>query len=126
MYESQPPPQIKQAAILQIVSGVITMTVMACTAWLTIGGVLAVCTFFLGGLGGICGLVALVLMPIGLFEVISGIYGLTNPENAAPVMKICSYVEVVGLLFGGLSTALAGGVALTMLSQPEVTAYIEG
>jgi len=122
----QPPPQIKQTAILQLVSGIITMTVMSCISYLTISAVAAVCTFFLGGIGAVCGFFGLLLVPIGIFEIVSGIIGLANPEGAGQVMKICAYVEIAGLLFGGLSTALAGGVAATMLNNPEVTAYLEG
>jgi len=122
----QPPEQIKQVAILQLVSGLVTLFFMTCVSWFTIATVGAVCTFFLGGLGGVCGLVSMLLIPIGIFEIVSGVIGLTNPEGAGPIMKICSYVEVVGILFGGLSTALAGGVSMTMLNQPEVVAYLEG
>jgi len=120
------PANIKSTAILQLVSGIITVTFMACVSYLTIGTTLAVCTFFIGGLGGICGLVGLLLVPVGIFEIVSGILGLTNPKAGAKVMQICSYVEMGSILLGGLSTAIAGGVALAMMNNPEVKAYLEG
>lgn len=120
------PANIKSTAILQLVSGIITVTMMACLSYLTIGTVLAICTFFIGGLGGICGLVGLLLIPVGIFEIVSGIIGLTNPKTGAKIMQICSYVEMGSILLGGLSTAIAGGVAMAMMNNPEVKAYIEG
>jgi hypothetical protein len=123
---TQPPAQIQQTAILQLISGLVTMTMMACISYLTIGTVAAICTFFLGGIGAVCGIVAFALVPIGIFEIVSGILGLTNPEKAGQVMKICSYVEIAAILFGGLSTAIAGGVSAALLNNPEVKAYLEG
>ena len=116
----------KQAAILQIISGVMTMSIMFCVSYLTVGTVLGICTFFIGGIGAICGVVTFLLIPVGLFEIVSGIIGLTNPESGGKIMKICSYVEMGSILLGGVSTAVVGGVAMSLLSQPEVTAYIEG
>ncbi len=121
MYE--PPAQIKQTAILQLISGILTMTIMMCVSWTTLSTVSAICTF---GLLPICGLFSFILVPIGIFEIVSGILGLTNPRSAGPVMKICSYIEMGSILFGGVSTAIAGGVAMSMLSNAEVTAYLEG
>jgi len=120
------PANIKSTAILQLVSGIITVTFMACVSYMTIGTVMALCTFWAFGLGGICGLAGLLLVPVGIFEIVSGIIGLTNPKGGAKIMQICSYVEIGAILLGGLSTAIAGGVAMTMMSNPEVKAYLEG
>ena len=119
----EPPAQIKQTAILQLISGILTMTIMMCVSWTTLSTVSAVCTL---GLLPICGIVSFLLVPIGIFEIVCGILGLTNPKTAAPVMKICSYVEMASILFGGVSTAIAGGVAMSLLGNTEVTAYLEG
>jgi hypothetical protein len=93
---------------------------------MTLGMVLGICTFFIGGLGAICGIFAFLLVPVGIFEIVSGIIGLTNPKAGVKIMQICSYVEMGSILLGGLSTAIAGGVAMAMLNNPEVKAYIEG
>jgi hypothetical protein len=117
------PSNLKAAAILQLVSGLITTTVMCFLSYFTIGMIGGLCTFFIGGLGAICGIVAWALIPIGIFEIVSGIVGLANPKAGAPIMKVCSFVELGSILVGGLTTAIAGGVVMALLRNPEIEAW---
>lgn len=119
------PSNLKSAAILQLVSGLITVSVMCCISWMTIGTIGFLCTLVVGGFGGVCGMLGWVLVPIGIFEIVSGTLGLTNPKVGGKVMKICSFVEVGAILFGGLSTALAGGVALVLLRDADVQQFLQ-
>ena len=118
------PSNLKAAAILQLVSGLVSMTLMCFVSYMTIGLVGGVCTFFIGGLGAICGLAAWALIPIGIFEMVSGIVGLANPKAGAPLMKVCSVVELVSILFGGVTTAIAGGVVMALMRNPEIDAWL--
>jgi len=120
------PARMKTAAIIQLVSGALNIFVMPLVVGMVIGTCMGVLTIFLGGIGACCGAVGWILVPIGIFEVVSGIMGLTNPQSAGGIMKIAAIVELVSILFGGLLSAIAGGFTMMSLNDPEVAGYIEG
>lgn len=123
--EEEVPQPLKTAAILQIVSGVVNWFVMAWLSWFAIGCVCGTLTFFIGGLGGICGLFSMLLVPIGWVEIGVGVYGLMNPKEAAPIMKYVTYLEMGSILLGGIPAAIIGFVVTGMLGNDEVVAYLE-
>jgi hypothetical protein len=119
------PQPLKNAAIAQLVSGLVNWFIMGFLVYLVSGTVLAICTFWAGGLGGICGLWGCLLVPIGIFETVCGVMGLTNPKGAGQLMKIASYVEMASILAGGLPAAVVGFLVQKWLAEPEVVAYLE-
>ncbi len=119
------PANLKNAAILQLVSGFLNIFIVSWVVWAGIGTFCGVLTFFLGGLGGMCGLAGCALIPIGLIEVISGGMALANPKSGGTFVKYVSYLELASLLFGGLISAIAGGVVMSMMGDDEVIAYLE-
>ena len=124
--EEQVPANLKNAAILQLVSGLLNFMVMPVVVYMTVGMCCGVLTIWMGGLGAVCGCVGLGLWPIGIFEIVSGGMTLANPKSGGKIMKICTYVELGSILCGGLISCIAGGVIMSMLKDEEVTAYLEG
>lgn len=120
------PQPLKTAAILQIVSGVVNFFIMPTLVYFFVGGFCAIATFIIGGLGGLCGTVGCLLVPVGLFEIVSGILALTNPKGSAGLMKICAYVEMGSVLLGGIPAAIVGFLVMNALGNDEVKAYLEG
>lgn len=117
------PPQIKTAAVAQVVSGGLSILM----AWLGSCMVGSFCGIATLGFGGqFCGLLPFLLIPIGIMEVGVGIFGLMNPREAASAMRIVSFVEMGSILVGGLTSAIVGGVVYRMLGQDEVVGYLEG
>lgn len=107
----------RAAAVVQIVSGLITMTVMCFVSYWTLAFVGAICTACVGGVGALWGILTMLLLPIGLVEVVAGILGLTMPEPGAKVMRIAAFVELASVLVGGFTTAVAGVTVLTLLRE---------
>jgi hypothetical protein len=123
--EQEVPQQLKTAAIVQLVSGLVNWFMMAFISYFTLGIILGVCTFWIGGLGAICGMWGCLLVPIGIFEVVAGVMGLTNPKGAGQIMKYASYAEMAGVIFGGIPGAIAGFLVQKWLSEPDVVAFLE-
>ncbi|MBM4368206.1 MAG: hypothetical protein FJ102_18485 [Deltaproteobacteria bacterium] len=63
------------------------------------------------------------LLPLGVVEIIAGILGLTNNPAAVTMGRIVAYVEIAAVLLGGITTCIAGVVAIIMLNKPEVEAW---
>jgi hypothetical protein len=124
--EEDIPQPLKTAAILQIVSGLVNWFVMSWIAWMSIGCVCGALTFIVGGLGAMCGIGGLLLIPIGWIEIGAGVYGLMNPKEGAKIMKYVTYVEMGSVLLGGIPAAIIGFVVTGMLGNDEVVAYLEG
>ncbi|MBT3221265.1 MAG: hypothetical protein HN348_19455 [Proteobacteria bacterium] len=124
--EEQVPANLKNAAILQLVSGLLNFTIMPVIVYFTLALCCGLATFWAFGIGAVCGFVGFVLWPIGIFEIVSGGMTLANPKSGGKIMKICSYVELGSILCGGLVSCVAGGVVMSMLKDEEVTAYLEG
>jgi hypothetical protein len=118
-----PPQAVKTAAIIQLISGVVTLFIAMPLAWFAVASaatLFTVVTFGFGALCGFCTWGTCLLIPVGFAEIVIGIIGLSNPAAAAPLQRPLAYVELVGLLFGGFTCAIAGGIVLSQLSNPEV------
>ena len=136
-----PPDKLKNAAIVQIISGLVNIFI---TSWvvssiavtvLTVGGtmcgvIVGVITLGLCPIGlitpclGFLGFAGLLAVPLGIIELIAGILGLTNPKSGGTFMKVAAVLEVLGLLIGALPGAIAGGLVLMFLSDDQVKAYL--
>ncbi len=116
------PDNLKKAAIFQLVSGLINFFVMPAAIW----GFASVCGMLTFGLGGLCGFASCILWPVGILEIIAGGMGLANPKSAGGFMKIVSYVEMAGILGGGVISAVVGFMTMSMLADDEVTTFLEG
>lgn len=140
MPPTQPPAKLKQIAILQLISGTINVCVMAvvvstilgassglagtiCGMGLALVGCPAGC---LGPLGSACGFWGLLLLPIGIGEIVSGITALVHPQGAANLLRLATLAELSSLLFGGVVSAVVGLVGLRLLADDDVAAYLEG
>ncbi|MBA2321410.1 MAG: hypothetical protein H0V89_09665 [Deltaproteobacteria bacterium] len=122
------PQSAKNAAILQIVSGVLNLFVMPgvvfAATWV-VGLVCGTCTFGVGTLASLCGFVSCLLPPIGIAEIVVGAIALTNPRQGIPFGRILAFVEIGSLLAGGIVSAVIGVVVMRMYGDDEVTAYLE-
>lgn len=123
--EETAPPKLKQAAILQVVSGFINIFLIAFLSFCSIGTVMGLCTVFLGGIGGICGWWGCFLIPIGIAEVVVGIMGIVNPKTGGRFMKFVAYLEMASIIFGGIPSAIVGFLVNQWLSDPEIVAYLD-
>lgn len=120
------PANLKTAAIVQIVAGLINVFVMSFVSWFGIGTVCSVLTILLGGLGGICGLLGCALIPFGMVEILVGVLALTNPKGFGNISRMLGFVEIAAILFGSISSAIAGGVVVMMTGNDEVKAFLQG
>lgn len=120
------PANLKNAAIVQIVAGLINVFFMAFVSWFGIGTVCGVLTIILGGFGGICGLLGCVLIPFGFVEIIVGAMALSNPKSFGNISRMLGFVEIGALFLGSVSSAIAGGIVVMMTGNDEVKAYLQG
>ncbi len=123
----QPLPEpVRNAAIAHLVSGIVSIFVMMPVlyfGWQMVALGLGLVTFGIGAVLGCCGWSACLLLPLGVVEIIAGILGLTNNPAAVTMGKIVAFVEIAAILVGGVTTCIAGVVALMMYNKPEVQAW---
>ena len=118
---NEAPGNIKSAAILQMVSGVINVFFTS----VTLGLGATVCAVPTMGLSGLCGIFGCLMGPLGFVEIIVGAMALQNPKNAGMLRNV-AYLEMMSFFFGGLIAAVAGGMVLSMTNDADVKAYLEG
>lgn len=128
--EEQVPEKFKTVGIMYIVSGVINVLFAAGLGALVLGTVGGLCTGIvtLGmcPVGSLCGTFPLLLVPLGIVEVITGILVLTNPQLVKGFIRYLPYAQIPSFILGGLVAAVIGGISLSMMGDQEVLAYIEG
>ncbi len=115
------PDNIKSAAILQLVSGVLNVFFTSVT--IAIGS--TVCAVPTMGLSGFCGFLTCFLVPLGFVEIVVGAMALQNPKNAGMLRNV-AYLEMFSFFFGGFIAAICGGMVLSMTNDADVKAYLEG
>src|SRR4051812_41171223 len=131
---NQPPEQLRNAAIVQIVGGVIDLLIgwfLASCVW-SIGGtlvgtVLTVCTLGMCPVGMLCsfgGFFGFLIIPLGILEIISGVVGLTSPQSAGTLMRITAALGVAGLLLGSVTSLVSGATVLMMMRSADVRGYL--
>ena len=140
MTDDGPPRQLQTIAIIQLVSGLVNILLMAALVTITltaVGGTAGTCVSVIfamlgcplgcvGVLGWACGLWGLALLPIGLFEVVAGGVALVNPEPSPTLIRAAAIAEMASLLFGGLNSAVAGVAVWSLLKDPDVVGYLDG
>jgi hypothetical protein len=123
------PDKLNTAAILQIVSGVLNVFFMAGVSYMVLGVggglITAMCTLGMCPFGVFCGFAAFLLVPIGIFEILSGVLILTNNPNALKIQRYVSIAQKVAILFGGIGSLIMSFVVDGMVNDPEVLAYLE-
>ena len=131
METNQPAPKpgaLVGIGVVQLVSGALNVVLMwwfMGTVAGTVGGMCtALATLGVFPIGVLCGFVALVLLPIGIAEIASGIVVLAAPASSRTFATVMAVIEIVSLLFGGLISAVAGIVALILLRDEEVKQYL--
>lgn len=117
------PDAIRNAAIVQLVSGLLNMFVMPLFGSMFLS---TFCGIFTGGLCSCIGVVTCLLWPVGLLEVVGGALGLMDPRAHASTMKLISYVEIASIVLGGLLSAAAGVAVQVLLRDDEAMTYLEG
>lgn len=122
--EDQVPQRLKMAAIAQIVSGLINITMGWWMSSCIVGNFCGLFTLYMGG--QLCGMVSCLILPLGLVEIGAGAYALMQPREGAGVARIVSFLEIFALLGGGLVAVLAGIGVQVLLNDDEVAAYLEG
>jgi hypothetical protein len=122
------PQSAKNAAIAQIISGVVNFFVMPMVVWFGVtmfASVCAMCTAGIGGITSMCGFVSCLLPPIGVAEMAVGAIALMNPKQGIPFGRMLAFVEMGSILAGGLASCVVGFLAMRWYGDDEVTAYLE-
>lgn len=122
----------KNAGIVQIASGVVNLFVVSWVSsmfWLTAGGAISTCVMGVITLGlcplpvgMLCGVAGIGIAIIAVFEIVAGLFGLTQPENARTVQLLAAIAAVFGILLGNPVSLVTGIVALVMLSTARQSA----
>jgi hypothetical protein len=123
----QVPQPLRNAAIAQLVSGLVNWFVMATFASLGVYFGATICTIVTMGFGFVtyfCACFTLMLVPIGIFEVVCGVVGLTNPRGAVGLMRAAAIVELIAVIFGGIPAFVVGILVLRWLADPEVDEFV--
>lgn len=122
------PDAARNAAIAQLVSGVVSIFIVMPAVyfgWTMFALGFGALTLGLGTIVGCCGWSACIFLPLGVVEIIAGVLGLTNNPAAVTMGRIVAFVEIASILLGGVTTCVAGIVALVMFNKPEVQAWRE-
>lgn len=129
MSDQKLPDKLQTAAILQIVSGVLNVFFMAGVSYMVLGVggglITAICTLGMCPIGVFCGFVAFLLVPVGIFEILSGVLILTHNPSALQIQRYVSIAQKVSVLFGGIGSIIMSFVVDGMINDPEVLAYLE-
>jgi hypothetical protein len=112
---------LRTAAIVQLVSGIVNLIFVSWAAslfWLGAGStvsavVMAVCTLGLcpAPVGALCGGVGLVIAPIAIVEIISGIAGLTGARPPRWLVLLTAVLELVSVCVANPVAVIAGAVS---------------
>ncbi|MBT3219499.1 MAG: hypothetical protein HN348_10440 [Proteobacteria bacterium] len=117
--------KILAVGLTQIVSGMLSLSVMA-LGWFFMGGTaggfcsMFICTICSGGIcplpvGALCGFIGVLPLILGLIEIISGAVLLGLQEKAKTFALIVGVAEILSILYGGVISLIAGIVVVTVL-----------
>jgi len=87
-----------------------------CTGLLTLG---------LFPIGVLCGVLCAILIPVGILEIVSGIFILAAPQKCRTLAMVTGIIELVSLIFGGLLSAIAGLVTIILMKDENVKGYLD-
>ena len=119
--------KILAVGLTQIVSGMLSLSVMA-LGWFfmgsTVGGFCSMfaCAIVSLGMcplpvGIVCGLVGVLPLILGLMEIISGAVLLGLQEQAKKFALVVGVLEILSIIYGGVLSLIAGIVVVTVLPK---------
>ena len=116
------PDNLKNAAIAQIVAGLINVFILSWVTWLGMGTLCGLLTF---GIGWICGFGGCLLVPLGIAEIASGALVLSNPREYGTLCRTVGFLQMPALLVGGVPSTIVGVLVVSMTGSDEVRLYLE-
>jgi len=124
------PQKFQTLGILQLVAGICNVLFgwwIGLTVW-TMGGTFcsAIATLGLCPIGGLCGFVSLLILPLGFVEIVVGILMLANPQMVRSFVGWLPFFQLPALLLGDFISPIMGIVGFALTRDPEVVGYIEG
>jgi len=123
------PGALTAVGIVQLVSGGLNVAMMWWLAGTAAGTVGGMCTGLLTlgvfPIGVVCGVICFVLIPVGILEIVSGIFVLAAPERCRTLATVTGIIELVSLVCGGLLSAIAGLVTIILLRDQTVSGYLD-
>lgn len=124
------PEGLRVAAIVQIVVGVVDVSVgwVLASTMLGMAGCLLTSPCLCLGIpppGTMCGMLGYLVLPLGVFEVVAGAVALNDPRTGVPLLKIASVLGICSVLFGALPSLIGGFIVQLQLQSPEVKGWLE-
>ena len=100
-----PPSQFKSVAVMNLIAGLLNLSVgliIAFTIWGVLGTVggtcLALVTFGLCPIGYVVWLIPFLMVPVAIIELAVGIIGLASPDSIKGVIRFVPYLQIPCLL----------------------------
>ncbi len=112
------PGKVQAIGIFHLVGGI--MNLLLCLFWGAYGLIGGLATF---GIGLVFCCPAVIVLPIGILELISGIKHLSSDHTGLKAPKMTGIVELFAILGCGTFSLIFGILTLVFLSDPEVDAY---
>ncbi len=125
----QPPEQLKALGIANVVGGALNMVMgwfLGSMIW-GIGGTFCTGILTCGfcPIGGLCGVVAWLIVPLGMLELGVGIALLTSPQAVKGLLPYLPFVQIPAIFLGDLVSPILGVMGAVMVRDPEIAGYIE-
>jgi hypothetical protein len=121
MHNQPAPTQIQTIGILHLIGGI--MNLIAGASWTLAGFLNGLLTF---GIGCVFCLPAFITIPVGIFELLSGIKHLSSDHRGLKEPKTVAIAEIVSGLGCSMISMIMGIVTLTMLNDPRSKSTITG
>lgn len=112
------PGKVQAIGIMHLVGGI--MNIIASMVWALYGLLTGIATF---GIGLVVCCPAFILLPIGIFEIISGAKHLSKDHSGLAPPKTTGIVEIFSILGCSIFSTVFGILTLVFLSDPEVEQY---
>jgi hypothetical protein len=120
MYDVQtkPPGKVQALGIMHLIGGI--LNIIASLAWAAAGLLTGIMTF---GIGLIYCCPAVILLPIGILELMSGIKHMSKDHSTLAAPRMTGIVELGSILGCGTFSFIFGVLTLVFLADEEVKAY---
>lgn len=124
------PQKFQTLAILQIVGGICNIVFgwwFGSMLWM-FGGTFcsAILTLGLCPIGGMCGFVSFLIVPLGFVELLVGILMLASPQSVRGFVSWMPFLQLPAFLLGDFVSPILAIVGLVLTRDAEVAGYIEG
>ena len=127
--KQEPPDRYRLIGALMMVNGMINMTMgwfiamyvwgicgSMCTGLITLG----MCPF-----GVVCAFVPILILPLAMMELVTGILIIASPEQSRPMMSWLPWVQIGAIFLGDVLSPIVGLVCYMSMQDPEVIGYLE-